>query len=813
MNADDPASQDEQFATHLAAWDEALAEGRTPQDSAAGAPAELQERLERAQAGVELLRRLWPARPAAGGAGPDLPARFGRFEVRRELGRGGYGVVFLAYDPQLRREVALKVPRADALLTPELRARFRQEAHAAAGLDHPNVVPVYEAGEVGPVCYIASAYCPGPSLADWLRQGRKRPPFSAAAALVAAVADGVQHAHDRGVLHRDLKPANILLQGLGIGDQGSGADPAGAPGLLIPDLQSPIPKITDFGLAKLAGDGAARTPTGAVLGTPSYMAPEQARGRGEALGPAVDVYALGATLYEMLTGRPPFEGDTPLHTLAQVCSQEPVAPSRLRPQLPCDLETICLKCLRKEPANRYAGAGALADDLRRLLGGKPIHARPVGVAERAGKWARRRPAVAALLAVVVLLLTGGFTAVTVLWRQAEGAYEAEAKALQNESEQRRQAEASLAAKNVALAHSYWMALDLPRACQALEESPPPYRDREWHRVWRLCHAELLAFHGHTMMVWDTEFSPDGRRVASADGSGIVKLWDAASGQEILTLGAPSPENGHLALVFHPDGTRVTRVAAILPPPKAGDSTRLGGESTRVDTWDLGTGRVSQLPGLLPSPREHFVIIAVSADGSVAAASTVKRVRIWKTATGQELPPVQQDWAYVALSADGRLLVGSTYRGAVRVWDTATGNLLLTLGGAAYSCNCVAISPDGRCIASATKPNATPGSPTFNGEVVVWDAQTGEKLWALRAAHLETIRSLAFSPDGRRLAVASGGWANTVVLWDLTTGRELLTFRGHTHPITSLAFSPDGARVVSGSEDHTVRIWDARPLEE
>jgi serine/threonine protein kinase len=360
--------------------------------------------------------------------------RLGRFRIVRELGRGTFGVVFLAADPHLQRQVALKVPRAECLLASELRERFVREARAAAGLDHPNVVAVYEAGEVEGVYYIASAYCPGITLAEWLADNEERTPFRMAAQLLLTLSEAVQHAHSRGVIHRDLKPSNVLLQ---MHPEASSPTPS-EPGALatgggVSGFQLPfIPKVTDFGLAKLAlarrdqGEPGAsatgdQTRSGAVVGTPHYMAPEQASGKNREVGPAADTYALGAILYELLTGRPPFQGETVLDTLEQVRSREPVPPRRLRRHLPPDLETICLKCLAKEPRRRYRSAGALALDLRCYLAGEPILARRTGWARRLLLWLRRNPSLAVIvcLAVLVLAVVQGapigavFTALTV----------------------------------------------------------------------------------------------------------------------------------------------------------------------------------------------------------------------------------------------------------------------------------------------------------------------------------------------------------------------------------------------------------------
>jgi serine/threonine protein kinase len=370
----------------LAVYQEQLADGQAAQGLPDGSLAAIQDCLERLE---KDRRRLGTGQPTATDVTADR--KVGRFRLLRQLGQGSYGIVFLAHDPVLQREVALKVPRLEAFLTPELRQRFLREAQAAARLEHPNIVPVHEAGESDGVCYIASAYCRGTTLAAWLKQQPSLIAPRLAAELVAALADAMQHAHDQGVLHRDLKPGNILVSG-GVVSGGDPNDVAAHPSQRTTH-HSPLTtrqvKITDFGLAKILEQEEESTRTGAILGTPCYMAPEQAEGRSDDVGPATDVYALGAILYELLTERPPFKGPTTLTTLEQVRSEEPMRPSRLHTQLPRDLETICLKCLRKEPGQRYASAADLAADLRRFIAGEPIRGRPASWGSRFRLWCRR----------------------------------------------------------------------------------------------------------------------------------------------------------------------------------------------------------------------------------------------------------------------------------------------------------------------------------------------------------------------------------------------------------------------------------------
>jgi serine/threonine protein kinase len=316
------------------------------------------------------------------------------YEILGELGRGGMGVVYKARQVGLNRLVALKMILAGGHASSGELDRFRMEAEAVARLQHPSIVAIHEVGEQNGLPYFSLEYCTGGSLAARLDGTPWEP--AKAAALVETLARAMQAAHVRGIVHRDLKPANILL------------------------AEDGTPKIADFGLAKQLDSGAGRTATGATLGTPSYMAPEQA-GESKDVGPAADIYALGAVLYELLTGRPPFKAATDLDTVLQVVSDDPVPPTRLQPKTPIDLETICLKCLAKEPARRYSAAEDLGEDLRRFRAGEPIAARPVSRLERGWRWCSRNRGVATLAAALLLALVTGTVVSAVLAVKAHSA--------------------------------------------------------------------------------------------------------------------------------------------------------------------------------------------------------------------------------------------------------------------------------------------------------------------------------------------------------------------------------------------------------
>jgi WD40 repeat protein len=670
----------------------------------------------------------------------------GPYRILAELGRGGMGIVLLGYDSALRRTVALKVlppDRAEA----RAQARFVREAQAAAGIEHDYVVPVYSVANPpdGPP-YLVMQYVEGPTLRQRIKaEGRLQP--REAARIAEQVAEGLAAAHNKGLVHRDIKPANIIL-----------------------DSTQGRAKIMDFGLVRMTSVPGATTQEGNIPGTPEYMSPEQVR-EPDRIDARVDIYSLGVTLYQALTGEVPFRG-VPHMVLQQVLNDEPRPPRRLNDQVPRDLETICLQCLQKEPGKRYATAGALAEDLRRFLAGQPIQARPIHAWERAVKWARRRPAIAALLALVVFVTALGFGLVTWQWRRADSAG--------------RELEYKNYYQNIALADGELSMDNLGRARELLEECPVRLRQWEWYYLQRLSRVEPITIRDQEREVYGVTFSPDGQSLALARGDGTVAILDVETGKELGTL------RGHMQYVFsvafHPDGNRLASASA--------DGT--------IRVWDLSTSKeVFQRTGTVGGDIMGTAYgVAFSPDGQrLAAGSEQGTVVIWNAADGQKLLELGGHDGFVssvAFSPDNQLLATATFAGDLMIWDAQTGNRLHKIRAHDGAVAAVAFHPASRRVATAS----------FDRTVRVWDVTTAEPLRTLRG-HTGLVVGLAFSRDGRRLA--SAGEDKMVKIWDPETGQEILKLRGHTYSVRCVAFSPDGWCLASASLDGRIRIWDATPL--
>jgi eukaryotic-like serine/threonine-protein kinase len=681
-------------------------------------------------------------------AGDTTARRFGSYELFEELGRGGMGVVYRAQQSHPSRIVALKVILPLQSSTPGMIGRFKAEAETIASLDHPHILPVYEAGERDGMPFFSMKFAGGGTLAAHLRDfdGKTRE----AVELLAAIAHAVDHAHRRGILHRDLKPGNILLDAQG------------------------NPYVADFGMAKWLGRDHAATLTGMAVGTPSYMAPEQATGRSADLTVAADIYSLGGILYELLLQRPPFAADSVVEVLRQVADQQPVAPRSVRANIPRDVETICLKCLAKEPAQRYATAEALALDLERWLEGRPIHARPLGAMARTWRWAQRNRVPASLAAILLGILLAVAVGSSIAARrlsiaraetteQLRSALLAQAKASRLTGRLGQRFETLAALKKAAAIRP-----DLDLREQALAAFALP--DARFGPNWNLRHASNSP----------VAFDSTGARFVVETDAGVLSLRRTADGGELRRFAAP------------PGNPRAIYVAALSSDDKkfaarfADDRVRVYDLESESPLWELTARPVCQMNAVFAYD------FAFTPDGQQLAIGLPEGgVSFHDAATGRETARLDCGFvpAVIDFSPDGeKIALAALRKTDVIIFDRASGRAERTLSHPKSIVSC-AWRPDGKQLAVAC----------FDNRIHLWDAATGAQVAAIRG-HTETPSQLAWRRDSRLLA--STGRDQTIRLWDPEDGAPLLIIpRVLGEPC--LRFARDGRSLGYAGDDTKV----------
>jgi len=854
-----------------------------------GEQPDVEEFARRHPDAAEVVRQVLPAlqamAPTATAAAPATPPRLGDYRIVREVGRGGMGIVYEAEQISLQRRVALKVLPLSPGMDPLRLARFQREAKTAALLHHTNIVPVFDVGQEQGVHFYAMQFIDGQSLDRLLadmqrsltatpRNGKapsspniqneaahqlpaaltepirsaapvplpsvQQPYILAMVRLGIQTADALEHAHQRGIVHRDIKPSNLLLD------------------------QHGLVWIADFGLVKCLEDADSNlTRTGDVLGTARYMSPEQALGKRGAVDGRSDVYSLGVTLYELLTLHRAFDGADHAAVLQQIAFDEPTAPRQWNRAIPRDLETIVLKAMAKNSAERYGSAAALAADLRRFAAGEPILARPLGLGERLQRWVKRRPAVAALLAVSVLAVVT-LTAVG-FWSNAElraansrerqraqealDAREREKQRAQEAEERERIARRHLYAAQLNLVQQAWERGHVGRVRSLLGGQRPiagqeDLRGFEWFYYQRLSHRDRFTLRGHDHVVSTLAVSPNSQMLATGSYDRTIKLWNPATGQLRGTL------TGHrgwiTSLAFSADGQLLAsgshdravilwnhalgQPARTLKFPSGIDCLALSpdGRYLAVGCQD-GTLQIRSLtndaePVIMVGHRDAVLSVAFAPDGGTLLSGSADQTAIlWDLMAMQPrevLSAHHGSVRAVCFSPDGTLLATGSADETIKLWEAATGRERLTLKGHADSVATVAFSPDGRSLASGSGEPANPLKPsepmfklntvrTKPGEVKLWNVRTGMERATLKG-HAGPVYSCLVAANGETLITGSDDM--TAIIWNVA-GAEQATLPGHKLEVNSLAFAPDGKTLATVSDDRMAKLWDLASGEE
>ncbi len=777
----------------------------------------------------------------------DSLGQISRFILKEEIGRGAFGAVYKAFDTHLERDVAIKLLQkfsSDNSL--EVR-RFKREAQVAADLRHPNLVPVHESGIEQGQAYIVMGYFQGGTLKNYLQidsadSGSRCQllPFVTVAQIVREIAEGLAYAHSKKVIHRDIKPANILLDNKEyVSSQGS-------------STSSEIkPLIADFGLAY--HESATRaTQIGGVAGTIAYIAPEQINSKQSF---ASDQYSLGVLFYEMLTGVLPFKGTAKivLHAHEHL---PPPPPQSLRPEIPADYQAVCLKCLEKDPKDRYENCYLLAEDLRRLEIGEPTFARPLTRTQKFQRWVKKNPVIASLSGTIVLLLLIGMMVTSFLTIRAnseaeradQAAKEADQAAKKAQEQTRllkiekehvvqanKEKDKQLGISQTNLRKVYYTRMiglhegdyDPAEILGWLEDPkifPPDKRDLAWNFYANYYHRRLpKTLKGHTSLIMCLTLSSDGKTLFTGSVDSTARIWDVTTGQQRAVLkGHSAPitclmlsSNGKTLITGSADNTtRIWNVATgqqravlkghtgfinCLTLSSDGEILFTGSKDSTARIWDVATG---QQRAVLKGHSGLIRCLTLSSDGkTLFTGSDDKTARIWNVANAQQRAVINGHTGPILclmLSRDGKTLFTGSEDNSARIWNVATGQERALLKGHTGLIRCLTLSSDGKSLITGAWLDPT---------AIIWDVATGQERAVLKG-HTERISCLTLSSDDKTLI--TGSYDNTARIWDVATGQERAVLKGHTGPIRCLTLSSDRKTLITGSDDSTVRIWDLSP---